>query len=345
MGVEQEIIPHLERAGIAVDRSQPVQRLAADGSIRRLYRFRTAGQERLVAVLPGESTAGDLAEARAAWCIGSHLARRGLPVPRLVAHDPGSGLVVMEDLGDRSMEEEVKESATASGRRLLYRKAAELLARFHVEGACGFNPSWCWDTPCYDQELMISRESHYFYRALCQGMLGMGELSPALEEEFRTLAGCAAQAGTAELIHRDFQSRNLMVSGGKLMVIDFQGARLGPAGYDLASLIIDPYVGLDARERQEVVEVYQRARKDLGGFDEELFAQTFPYLLLQRNLQILGAFAFLSRVRGKVFFRGFLQPAADLLVRHLEVRPLTRFSTLKRVAEQVLLSLEGEKGC
>ena len=112
-----------------------------------------------------------------------------------------------------------------------------------VRGAVSFDPKWCWDTPQYDRMLMLERESGYFLQAFWQDLLGMEE-PPGLQEEFFELADRAARIPAGYFLHRDFQSRNIMIHGGEACIIDFQGGRLGPLAYDLASLLIDPYVAL-----------------------------------------------------------------------------------------------------
>jgi aminoglycoside/choline kinase family phosphotransferase len=101
-----------------------------------------------------------------------------------------------------------------------------------------------------------------------------------------------------------------MIKDGCPRVIDFQGGRLGPLGYDLASLLIDPYVSLSDHVRERLLQKYIEV---LAGYSEAATAfsvEGYYLLALQRNLQILGAFAFLANVKGKSFFLDYLGPAA-----------------------------------
>ena len=80
----------------------------------------------------------------------------------------------------------------------------------------------------------------------------MEDLAPDFE---RLLTG-ALPPGPNYFLHRDFQSRNLFITSGRLRVIDFQGGRLGPLGYDVASLLIDPYVNLSPAWQAELLDYY-----------------------------------------------------------------------------------------
>ena len=181
-----------------------------------------------------------------------------------------------------------------------------------VRGAEGFDPNWCWDTPSYDRALMLERESGYFLRAFWQDFLGREEPS-GLQEEFISLADQATLIPADYFLHRDFQSRNIMLHQDEACFIDFQGGRLGPLGYDLASLLIDPYVSISIDLQDELLELYLDTLEGLIPVDRGTFKEEYLLLALQRNLQIVGAFAFLSKQRKKVFFRQFLPPAIGFL--------------------------------
>lgn len=252
-----------------------------------------------------------MAEARSAWLIGGHLHRAGVPVPEPLAHDPDSGLILCEDLGEVRLYDHLHGGRGAGEGEVLrlYGEAVRELARMQIRGGEGFHESWCWQTARYDRELMLARESGYFLQALCRDLLGLEPDGAALAREFQSIADRAAAAPATYFLHRDYQSRNLMLANGTLRIIDFQGGRRGPLAYDLASLLIDPYVGLPERVQEELLDEYLRELAQLTGYDPDRFREEYRYLALQRNLQILGAFAFLGGQRGKKFFLPFIGPA------------------------------------
>ena len=315
-------------------------RMAGDGSDRQFYRL-AVGELSLLAILPGAGQPQGMAEARAAYLIGQHFFRCGAAVPRIYGFAEECGLILCEDLGDTKLHDLVlRQGAQAEEVEAYYRQALVALAHLQTETRHGFQPDWCWDTPRYDRELMLARESGYFRKALCEDFLGMNDLPQGLDQEFVFLAERAAQEPADFILHRDFQSRNLMVCEGKIRIIDFQGARLGPLGYDPASLLIDPYAGLSSDRQQALLGCYLDALAVHIPLDRGRFLEGYYYMALQRNLQILGAFAFLSKNRGKQFFRQFIKPAATTLHEHLAAPQGRDFPCLRAVMEQAINLLE-----
>lgn len=319
-----------------------VRRLAGDGSSRRFWRIgRKDGEAICLAVAPAGRTEQDMREAVSARMIGVHLHDRGVRVPAQYGWDEEHGLLLFEDLGDVKLHDLVAQSRNQPGAinlhavRPWYVQAVQQLAWMQIRGAEGFACDWCWDSREYDRPLMLSRESGYFLRAFWQDLLGQ-ELLPGIAEEFEQIAAAASQASTAFFLHRDFQSRNIMVHQDQARFIDFQGGRLGPLGYDLASLLIDPYTALPASFQEELLQVYLEAVTALHPVDARQFRREYSFLALQRNLQIIGAFSFLSRVRGKLFFARFLSPALVSLAERLRRPEFGDLRVLPHMADQGL---------
>jgi aminoglycoside/choline kinase family phosphotransferase len=136
-------------------------------------------------------------------------------------------------------------------------------------------------------------------------------------------------------MHRDFQSRNIMIEAGKPYIIDFQGARLGPIQYDLASLLIDPYAGLPESVQLRLLDRCIDRLTSLGGVDRQRFLKGYRYAALSRNLQILGAFGFLSHIKGKPVFATYIPAATKSLIRHLSVFRDGEFPALLKMARSL----------
>jgi aminoglycoside/choline kinase family phosphotransferase len=117
------------------------------------------------------------------------------------------------------------------------------------------------------------------------------------------------------VIHRDFQCQNIMITrGGIPRVIDFQGARMAPAAYDVASILWDPYHRLDDSIRDRLIDYYlEEMKRRSAGFDEALFRDGLISCRLQRHMQALGAYGFLSVVKGKNYFLKHVPEALRLL--------------------------------
>ncbi|MFH2123623.1 MAG: phosphotransferase [Pseudomonadota bacterium] len=350
------LVPLLQDSGLLSRReaaapltSLVVQRLSGDGSSRQFWRVRRKDGEKIcLAVAPAGRTELDLREAASARLIGVHLHDRGVRVPAQYGWDAEAGLLLFEDLGDVKLHDLVEQSRNQAGKvdlhvlRPWYRQAVQQLAWMQIHGADGFNCDWCWDTREYDRSLMLARESGYFLRAFWQELLGQ-DLLPGIEEEFEWVASAASQAPATFFLHRDFQSRNIMAQNDQLCFIDFQGGRMGPLGYDLASLLIDPYTALSSRFQDELISLYLDAVSALYPVDAHQFRRQYCFLALQRNLQIIGAFSFLSRVRGKIFFARFIFPALLSLAERLRDQELADLRLLPRMVSQALKLFQQEE--
>lgn len=317
--------------------------LAGDGSSRKFWRIMEGGKRLCLAVAPPSTDTKDLAEAKAARAIGLHLLKQGVRLPEQYGWDEEYGVLLFEDLGDEKLHDYVlKEQASEDwiGRvRSCYTHVVQGLAVMQVRGASGFEPEWCWDTPHYDKRLMLERESGYFLRAFWQDFLGKKEPS-GLQEEFVQIADKAALVPASYFLHRDFQSRNIMLHRGEPCVIDFQGGRLGPLAYDLASLLIDPYVKLPYDFQEELLGLYLDTLEELIAVDRRKFIEEYLLLALQRNLQIVGAFAFLTKQRKKMFFEQFLRPATASLTTLLDCELFLEMTVLRQTVSSAMKCLE-----
>ena len=318
-----------------------VEFMVPDGSLRRFCRLTREDGSRRIAVAPPGGDAAGLREAVSGWRIGRHLNICGAPVPELYAFDEQSGLLVCEDLGDVRLHDLVMDRGSSSEQVVAYYRQAVLeLARMQVRGREKFDCSWCWDTARYDRNLMLERESGYFLQALCRDLLQLSIAEQEVDQEFVALADQAQQADSGFFLHRDFQSRNIMVLQGRVRFIDFQGGRLGPAAYDLASLLIDPYAALPQQLQSDLLELYLDEFTTLVPSDRQRFKEEYLVLALQRNLQILGAFAFLSNQRGKPFFRQYIKPSLCNLQTLLAKADPDEYPCLKALTEQCLAEID-----
>jgi len=108
------------------------------------------------------------------------------------------------------------------------------------------------------------------------------------------------------------QSRNIMINNDNIYFIDFQSARSGPLQYDLASLLIDPYVILNEQIRNELLH-YTMKKLKLNKTETQNFLKCYQYCCLTRNLQFLGAFSFLSKIKKKKGFEQYIPDAVKSL--------------------------------
>jgi aminoglycoside/choline kinase family phosphotransferase/dTDP-glucose pyrophosphorylase len=295
-----------------------VTRLKGDGSDRSWFRLKS-GKNTLILADHGIHAGEKPGEAHSFVKIGLHLYSRGVPVPRIFHEDTFSGLVIMQDLGDINLQKTVQDEKNPGTIKGLYEKVIAGLCHMWVEGAGGFNPSWTFQTTHYDQELILERECRYFVDAFLRGCLGLNIEFEDLAPDFNHLADRIQEFSCEGFIHRDFQSRNIMVNGSDIFFIDFQGGRLGPIQYDLASLLIDPYTAISWTFQGQLLNFCTDHLGAITCLSPDRFQKGFHYCTISRNLQILGAFGFLSRVKKKVWFEKYIPQAMMTLKNNLNV--------------------------
>jgi aminoglycoside/choline kinase family phosphotransferase len=311
---------HLEAAARARNLSlTSPQTLAGDGSDRRFYRL--LGSPTVVLLFHPFPPGGEVNENDSYFLIGRHLRAQGVPVPEIYTYCREEFWMMIEDLGDLSLESVIKRQPQESQILHWYHQALQLLVDMQFQGKEGFDSSWCFDTPLLHRPFLWERECAYFVKAFLNNYLGLKTTLEELAPDFERLLTGALPPGPNYFLHRDFQSRNLFVSRGCLRVIDFQGGRLGPLGYDVASLLIDPYVNLSPAWQAQLLDDYLELLQARLEVDPAAFREQYYHLALCRNLQILGAFGYLTRVKGKDFFARYIPAAVAGLGQRLQTRP------------------------
>jgi N-acetylmuramate 1-kinase len=308
---------------------QGAQPLAGDGSDRRFYRL--LGSPTVILLYHPNPPGLGVNENDSYFHLGRHLRAKGAPVPEIYDYCREEGWMLVEDMGDISLEAALKREAREDQWGFRYRQTLEILVNLQLRGKEGFDPAWCFDTQAVHRPFLWERECGYFVRAYLQGYLGLKVSLADLAADFERLLTQALPPAPNFFLHRDFQSRNLMIKNGHLMVIDFQGGRLGPLGYDLAALLIDPYVNLSPAWQVELLAHYLDLLVErLPGVDRQAFSHQYRYLALCRNLQILGAFGYLTKVKGKAGFARYIPTALNGLRQRL-AEPAGEFPLLERL--------------
>lgn len=318
---------HKKEGGIGV----AVAALSGDASTRRYFRLSGPdGASSIVALYPEsfEATATPF------YTVGEALIQVGLPLPKLLDHDGALGIYEQEDLGDLTLQH-VLADASPTQMVDLYREAIDEIVLVQREASRVPQRAICFQT-AFDIE-KLSWELHYFEKHFLE-LHRKVDLSvedrSKLAEGFHSLAARIA-SWPRVLCHRDYHSRNLMQHQGRLFWIDYQDARMGPATYDLASLLRDSYVSLDEDFIQDRAEEFRQK----GAPDEtrETFQQRFELMSIQRNLKALGTFGYMAIVRHNPvylpYIPGTLAHVKRNLARHPELAALA--SVLRRHIEEL----------
>jgi aminoglycoside/choline kinase family phosphotransferase len=309
--------------------------IGSDGSKRFFWRIKsdTSGLSIIVMANPPKDPTARR-ENVAYQMIGNHLRKKGVPVPEIYQYDLHHGWFIMEDLGTSSLQHLISSNKKPIP---LYEQVLEHLLRLQIEGVKDFDPSWCYQTQRYDHMVMRRYESDYFRDAFLFRYLGLKRKWPELEGSFNHLAEMASRAEGNFFIHRDFQSRNILVSKGRIGIIDWQGGRLGPLEYDLASLLIDPYVRIPHTVKDKIFQRFIILLREHSIELVDAFRRHYPYVAIQRNLQILGAFSHLTKTLNKTYFKHYIPIALEGLKKRLMDVKDPKLHMLKAVVEDVQL--------
>jgi aminoglycoside/choline kinase family phosphotransferase len=172
-----------------------------------------------------------------------YLEKLGIRVPRILRYDEPAGMMVLEDLSDVTFEQALE---GGKNNQALYTRAVDLLARLRVEAERRPDPDCLAFTRAFDEDL-YDWELHHFREWGLEAWSGKKPTDAERAELDTTFRDIARQLAAAPrgFTHRDYQSRNIMVKDGELVVIDFQDALQGPRQYDLVALLRDSYVELD----------------------------------------------------------------------------------------------------
>jgi N-acetylmuramate 1-kinase len=265
---------------------------SADASFRRYFRITPHAPWRGHATLIAMDAPPPMENCRPFVHVAALLADAGVHAPSVLAADPERGLLLLTDLGNRTYLAALDTESAPQ----LYSDAIDALIRWQSATRDG-------TLPPYD-ETLLARELSLFPDWYVTKHLARS-LSPAqaqtVAQAFRLILDNNL-AQSRVYVHRDYHSRNLMVSDPNPGVLDFQDAVVGPITYDLVSLLRDAYIDWDEeRQIDWAVRYWERARtRGLPvAADFSSFWRDFEWMGVQRQLKVLGIFARLYHRDGK----------------------------------------------
>jgi len=281
---------------------------------------------------------GDEVEENAHWInINRFMASLKINVPKIIVQDVTRHFILLEDLGDVDLWSE--RSLPWEERRDYYFQALTQIYRLHSFDLNSI-PADVKLSEAYGPRL-YKWEHDYFLENLV-GEVCKIELSSSdaakLMKELDALSACLQKIEPC-LIHRDFQSQNIMIKNGRPVLIDFQGMRQGCLFYDLGSLICDPYVTFTDEERNELINFYYKLMNSAYSRDE--FVNNFWEASAQRLMQALGAYGFLGLKKNKPAFLKHINNGFANLLMVVNLAP--KLSRLKDLAMQCQAALAGRK--
>ncbi len=279
------------------------------GSDRRFYRVRCPAEQSLILVKYNLAHEENRHYVRIAQFLAAH----EIHAPRIYFHDADEGLIWIEDLGETDLFTFRDEPWLV--RAAFYRSAIDEITKLHALRPHDWAPLRGEMPPEFSVPL-YRWEQNYFVENCLGRIFHLGD------DRRQTLVSLPALAQIAErlaalprvLVHRDFQSQNIIVRNAQGYLIDFQGMRPGLPQYDLASLLFDPYVRLTPAERDEILSYYIERR----GLRTKAapFREILCLCAMQRLMQALGAYGFLGLAKGNRHFLAHV-PAALASLRGL----------------------------
>ncbi len=245
--------------------------------------------------------------------IADFMSQRGLRVPRIFNHDVENHFILMEDLGECDLWS--LRSTPWPHRREVYEAVLSQILRLHACEPAAVQIEAVRLMPEFDAAL-YRWEHDYFLEQFVKGVCGIrlsAEEADALMSELDALTrAMMGMSSGLRLVHRDFQSQNIIISFGGVGLVDFQGTRFGNPLYDLGSLLYDPYVSLTEDERMALLSFY-REKADVR-LSEDATEAAFRLASAQRLMQALGAYGYLGLTAGRRAFLGHIPSGLENLI-------------------------------
>jgi N-acetylmuramate 1-kinase len=300
-------------------RSFEVLPLAGDASNRRYFRI-VAGEESMV-LMVWEPFVDD--GNYPFLSVRDHFEKHGVTVPRVIAKSPSEGLVLLEDLGDLTLERKFWENQGQEIVLPFYEAAVDELIKIHYHATFDKSPCTAFKME-FDVEKLLW-EMNYGREHMTK--ISKVELTAAenkaLDDVFNRI--CSFLHNQKKFIaHRDYHSRNVMLKHGKVRVIDFQDARLGTIQYDMVSLLRDSYVALNDASSDHLIKYYLGKRKELEGkyglspLSRDEFDRVYEVQSIQRCFKACGSFSSFYNNRNDTRYLKYIHPTMQTVKRSLE---------------------------
>lgn len=254
-----------------------------------------------------------------------------IQVPEVIGVGEALGVLLLEDLGDLTLERKFWENSKQESSEDFYLKTIDELIKIHDVATYSEIKSTA-STTTFDTAKFLW-EMNYAKENLLLGLLGY-KLSESVGKELDAafLSFCSVLDQQPKVIcHRDFHSRNVMLKRNKVVIIDFQDARLGPVQYDLVSLFKDSYVDMSDDYATKLMNYYldnSQAKKRLN-FSEEEFYKIYELQSLQRCFKACGSFASFMNQRGDTRYLKYLAPTLKRVLKSLASFP--EYSILNKI--------------
>jgi N-acetylmuramate 1-kinase len=303
----------------AIAAAAEIHTMPSGASTRRYFRVLTSSGSIVAMHVPDGAKADEIDKTGAGqrWPfleVRDLLEEHGIQVPKLYVDNSASGWLLLEDLGDDTLANYLLRNPNSKTE--FYVRAVEALAMAQKKLA-KLPKGSVVARRSFDVDLLRLEIEHFREWAIeARGL----KLAPDDALAFAGIADRLAQriAGFPKgFVHRDFQSRNLMVRDDELIWIDFQDALQGPRAYDLVALLSDSYQEFDRAFVEARLDDYAKAM-ELTKKDRTSLGLEFDLVTVQRKLKDAGRFVFIDRAKGNRAFMRFVEPTVKKIASALE---------------------------
>lgn len=309
-----------------------IHSLKQAGSNRQYFRLAKGAESYILTYNPA-----NVQENHAFVSFTNHFTDQGLCVPSIEFVDPQKQFYVQSDLGDLSLFDVMQQEGFSENVKSLFQKTCRSLAQLQIVGGKNIDYSNCIATRSFDKQAIYSDLLYflyYFVRAL-----DLPYDKNLLLNDFEMLSSYLMQEENQFFMHRDCQSRNVMIKDEKIWFIDYQGGMQGALQYDIASLLWQARAQMPYAWRDELVNYYFDHANELleGTLRKQDFMANYDGFVLIRMLQTLGAYGFRGLFERKPHFIASIPFALNNLKWFLENKSLPiRLPALQKVLQAIV---------
>jgi N-acetylmuramate 1-kinase len=294
--------------------------LAGDASSRRYYRIVVGEQSYVLMVWEPFIDDGNYPFLN----VRDHFEKHGVQVPKVIAKAPKLGVILLEDLGDLTLERKFWENQNQAIALPYYKQAIDELLKIHYAASKDDSANCIAFRIAFNTEKLLWEMNYgrdHFLFKMCKI-----KLSDAARAELdRVLLDICTYLDQVDKVicHRDYHSRNIMLKHGKTKIIDFQDARMGTIQYDLVSLVHDSYVNMSADMQSQILDYYLARAKELTGktISRDEFYEVFRIQMIQRCFKACGSFASFFNMREDTRYLKYIAPTIEKVAKIVDQYP------------------------
>ncbi len=253
----------------------------------------------------------------------NHFAKHKVHVPTVIAMDPSLGLVLLEDLGDLTLERKFWESQNQEASLPFYKQAVDELIQIHFVATADKSDCTAFRI-MFDVEKLLW-EMKYGQDNLLSGVCKFQFTEKSNTEITQVFTNICTRLHEEPkfIAHRDYHSRNLMIKYDEMRVIDFQDARMGPIQYDLVSLLRDSYVNMNDQMEELLLQDYLNKAKPYlpKNFSREHFDHIYELQTIQRCFKACGSFSSFYNLRNDTRYLKYISHTLRKVLKSLNKFP------------------------